>query len=84
MGSPLCGRVRLVFSISSASSGGYGSGYDRTYSGLFMDLLWVILISLVFGMDVFTSGWDFWTSTIEGWASMCDQCIGRDLRWLLR
>ena len=45
-----------------------------------MDLLWVILISLVFGMDVFTSGWDFWTSSIEGWASLCDQCIGRDLR----
>ena len=45
-----------------------------------MDLLWVILISLVFGMDVFTSGWDFWTSSIEGWASLCDQSIGRDLR----
>ena len=45
----------LMIFVIFASSGGYGSGYERSYSGLFMDLLCSDFLCLwFFGMDVFT------------------------------
>ena len=45
----------LMFFVIFALSGGYGSGYERSYSGLFMDLLCSDFLCLCFfGMDVFT------------------------------
>ena len=44
-----------MFFVIFALSGGYGSGYERSYSGLFMDLLCSDFLCLCFfGMDVFT------------------------------
>ena len=45
----------LMFFVIFALSGGYGSGYERSFSGLFMDLLCSDFLCLwFFGMDVFT------------------------------